>query len=162
MRIKVSLAPGAVLPSRATPGSVGYDLCAYLQDVPGLGDRPLFIEPGERQLVPTGVYLELPETVDALTRDGSRWAVSAQIRPRSGLALKHGVTVLNTPGTIDVDYRGEVGVLLVNLSDTPFLISGGDRVGQLVFNYIYLPNLELVEELSDSDRGSGGFGSTGV
>lgn len=160
MKVKIKLAPGAKMPTRATNGSVGYDLYANVF-------ANVNIEPGNRLLVPTGVYLELPPPHRAKrsrrNRPAGVWmGIEAQIRPRSGLALRHGVTVLNTPGTIDSDYRGELGVLLVNLGHDTFLISGGDRVGQVLFNYVYLPTLDLVEDLEGTPRGGGGFGSTGV
>lgn len=164
------------MPTRATGGSVGYDL--YMYDP----DGPVTLQPGSRALIRTGVYLELPEPErcrDGLGRPALR-VLTAEIRPRSGLALKHGVTVLNTPGTIDVDFRGELGVLLVNTC-TPspvgengegegvleyrtntYTINNGDRIAQLVFNYVMLPALELVEELDGTSRGSRGFGSSGV
>ena len=131
------------LPAYATPGSAGLDLPAAVAE-------DLVLAPGERALVPTGLTLALPDGFEA------------QVRPRSGLALKHGVTVLNSPGTIDADYRGEVGVLLVNLGQESFTISRGQRVAQMVIAAVAQGRLELVETLPDSSRGSGGFGSTGT
>jgi dUTP pyrophosphatase len=107
------------------------------------------LEPGERRLVPTGCALELPAGFEA------------QVRPRSGLALKHGVTVLNAPGTIDSDYRGEVGVILVNHGSEPFVIQRGERIAQLVLARVERLEWQVAEELGETDRGSGGFGSTG-
>lgn len=131
------------LPDYQSSGAAGLDLLAALP--PGL---TLVIEPGARDLVPTGLAMELP--------DGHE----AQVRPRSGLALRHGITVLNSPGTVDADYRGEVQVLLVNLGAEPFPIQRGDRIAQLVFARV--ERAVLVEEpLSESERGMGGFGSTG-
>ena len=131
------------LPSYATPGSAGLDLLAAL-------DSPLELVPGARALVPTGVAIALPEGYEA------------QLRPRSGLAVKHGVTVLNAPGTIDADYRGEVKAILINLGDRPFTLRRGDRIAQLVVAVCARATLETVETLDASERGSGGFGSTGV
>jgi len=110
------------------------------------------LNPGERQLVPTGLFIELPDNCEA------------QIRPRSGLAFKHGITVLNSPGTIDPDYRGEIKVLLVNLSNNPFTIEHGERIAQMViapFIQVQLQEVEGVEQLSSTERGAGGFGHSG-
>lgn len=131
------------LPSYQTPHAAGLDLLADVTE-------PLTLEPMERRLVPTGLSIELPEGFEA------------QVRPRSGLALKQGLTCLNTPGTIDADYRGEVGVLLVNLSREPSVIRRGDRVAQLVVAPVSHATLVEVDALSDTSRGAGGFGSTGV
>lgn len=130
------------VPEHATHGSAGMDLRAKL-------DVSVVLEPMKRMLVPTGIHLELPIGYEA------------QIRPRSGLALKHGITVLNTPATIDSDYRGDVGVILMNLSNEPFQISNGDRIAQMVIAKYEPSFLTVVETLSDTQRGEGGFGSTG-
>jgi dUTP pyrophosphatase len=130
------------LPAYATPLSAGMDLHAHL-------DAPLTLVPLQRALVPTGLSIELPEGTEA------------QIRPRSGLALKHGITCLNSPGTIDADYRGEVKVLLVNLSDTPFVIQPGERIAQMVVAHHARVEWQPVEALSTTLRGEGGFGHTG-
>jgi dUTP pyrophosphatase len=130
------------LPRYQTAGSAGLDLCAALE-------RPVLLAPGARQLVPTGLCLELPEGFEA------------QVRPRSGLALKHGVTVLNAPGTIDSDYRGEVGVVLINHGTAPFEIQPLQRIAQLVVAAVVRAELEVVEALSASERAAGGYGSTG-
>ena len=135
---------GLPLPAYATPGAAGLDLRAALPD------GPLRLEPGERLLVPTGLELELPDGTEG------------QVRPRSGLALRHGVTLLNTPGTIDADYRGEVGVILINHGSEAFTIQHGDRIAQLVVAAVLQAEIAEVEELSDTTRGSGGFGSTGL
>jgi dUTP pyrophosphatase len=136
------LRPSARLPARATPGAAGLDLCADL-------DAPLTLAPGQRALVPTGLAIALPSGHEG------------QVRPRSGLAVKHGVTVLNAPGTIDEDYRGEVKVALVNLGHEPFVIAAGDRVAQLVIAKVeHLPVTE-VDALDATERSAGGFGSTG-
>jgi len=129
-------------PTRATSGAAGYDLRAAV-------DAPVVLEPGGRALVPCGFALALP--------DG--W--EAQIRPRSGLALKAGVTVINSPGTVDPDYRGEVCVPLVNLGHTPFTVNRGDRVAQMVLARFEAPSFTLVDTLPPTARGTGGFGSTG-
>lgn len=131
------------LPAYATPQSAGMDLRANIED-------PITLRPLERRIVPTGLYIALPEGYEA------------QVRPRSGLALKHGITVLNSPGTIDSDYRGEIGVLLINLSDTPFVINAGERIAQMVVARHKKAELIEVEELDDTERGAGGYGHTGV
>lgn len=131
------------LPAYATPQSAGMDLRANIED-------PITLRPLERRIVPTGLYIALPEGYEA------------QVRPRSGLALKHGIMVLNSPGTIDSDYRGEIGVLLINLSDTPFVINAGERIAQMVVARHEQAELIEVEELDDTERGAGGYGHTGV
>lgn len=131
------------LPSYATAYSAGMDLRANL-------DAPIILSPGQRALIPTGLYLELPEGTEA------------QVRPRSGLAFKHGVTVLNSPGTIDADYRGEVGVLLINHGQDPFEVKDGERVAQLVIAPYLRAEWQEVADLSSSERGAGGFGHTGT
>lgn len=131
------------LPAYATPQSAGMDLRANIED-------PITLRPLERRIVPTGLYIALPEGYEA------------QVRPRSGLALKHGITVLNSPGTIDSDYRGEIGVLLINLSGTPFVINAGERIAQMVVTRHEQAELIEVEELDDTERGAGGYGHTGV
>ena len=131
------------LPAYATPQSAGMDLRANIED-------PITLRPLERRIVPTGLYIALPEGYEA------------QVRPRSGLALKHGITVLNSPGTIDSDYRGEIGVLLINLSDSPFVINAGERIAQMVVARHEQAELIEVEELDDTERGAGGYGHTGV
>lgn len=131
------------LPQYATTQSAGMDLRANISE-------PIVLRPMERRLIPTGLYIALPEGFEA------------QVRPRSGLALKHGLTVLNAPGTIDADYRGEVGVVLINLSDKDFVINDGERIAQMVIARYEQANLELVEELDETERGAGGYGHTGV
>ena len=130
------------LPHYATQGSAGLDLLAAT-------DTDIELAPGARMAVPTGIAIELP------------LGVEAQVRPRSGLAAKHGVTVLNSPGTVDADYRGEVNVLLINHGDTPFPIRRGERIAQMVIAPVVQAQLVPVTQLSTTDRGSGGFGSTG-
>ena len=131
------------LPQYATPQSAGMDLRADI-------DEPVELKPLERKLIPTGLRIALPEGYEA------------QLRPRSGLALKHGITVLNSPGTVDADYRGQVMVLLVNLSDTPIVINPGERIAQMVVARHEQVEFELVDTLPDSERGAGGYGHTGV
>ena len=130
------------LPAYATIDSAGVDLKAFL-------DKPLNLDPLERKIIATGIKLALPEGYEA------------QIRPRSGLAAKHGISILNSPGTIDSDYRGEIGVILVNLSNQVFTINRGDRIAQLVLTKYEKINWKIIEELPDTNRGIGGFGSTG-
>ena len=131
------------LPAYATPLSAGMDLRADITE-------PVVLQPLERRLFPTGLFIALPEGYEA------------QVRPRSGLALKHGITVLNTPGTIDADYRGEVGVLLVNLSQEPFTIEPGERIAQMVIARHEQVTFQLVDALDETERGAGGYGHTGV
>ncbi|OYP66156.1 dUTP diphosphatase [Prevotella sp. P5-64] len=130
------------LPAYATSQSAGMDLRANI-------DESIVLHPMERRLVPTGLHIALPQGFEA------------QIRPRSGLALKHGITVLNTPGTIDADYRGELMVLLINFSDTDFVINDGERIAQMVVARHEQIEFQLVDELDDTERGAGGFGHTG-
>jgi len=130
------------LPAYATAGSSGMDIRANLE-------TSMQLKPLQRGLVPTGLFLEIPNGYEA------------QVRPRSGLAIKQGITCLNTPGTIDADYRGELKVILINLSDQEQSIENGDRIAQLVFQQVEKVALELVEVLADTERGEGGFGHTG-
>lgn len=143
MKIKVVNKGHQPLPEYATPQSAGMDLRANI-------DSPITLKPLARQLVPTGLYIALPAGFEA------------QIRPRSGLALKHGITVLNTPGTIDADYRGELMVLLVNFSDTDFVINDGERIAQMVIARHEQGTFEPVDILDETERGAGGYGHTGV
>lgn len=142
MKIKIVNRSHHALPQYATALSAGLDLRANLEE-------GITLQPMERRLVPTGLSIALPEGYEA------------QVRPRSGLALKHGITLLNTPGTIDADYRGEIGVIMVNLSDTPFNIADGDRIAQLVIAHYEQAEWEAVEALDSTERGDGGFGHTG-
>lgn len=142
MKIKIVNRSHHALPQYATALSAGLDLRANLEE-------DITLQPMERRLVPTGLSIALPEGYEA------------QVRPRSGLALKHGITLLNTPGTIDADYRGEIGVIIVNLSDTPFNIADGDRIAQLVIARYEQAEWEAVEALDSTERGDGGFGHTG-
>jgi len=146
MRVRIQRLAAArdlPLPSPASPGSSGFDLRAALPETAVLG-------PGERLLVPTGLVLEIP----------SGW--EGQVRPRSGLALRHGIGVVNAPGTIDSDYRGELAVILINLGTAPFPIQRGDRIAQLVIAPVARIEWEEAESLGESERGAGGFGSSGV
>lgn len=142
MNVKIINNGRCPLPSYETSGAAGMDVRASL-------DGAISLAPGERKLVPTGLYLEIPKGLEC------------QVRPRSGLALKKGITVLNTPGTIDSDYRGEVGVILINLSNELFTIEPQDRIAQLVFCPVVQVTLIETDALESSARGTGGFGSTG-
>ena len=143
MKIRIINHSRHPLPQYATPLSAGVDLRANL-------DAPVILPPMGRCLVPTGLRIALPASYEA------------QVRPRSGLALKHGITLLNTPGTIDADYRGEIGVIMANLSAEPFTIADGDRIAQLVVARHETAEWEAVETLDDTERGEGGFGHSGV
>lgn len=142
---RLAHAEGLPLPAYATPAAAGVDLVAAVAD-----GAPLRLEPGARVLVPTGLVLELPAGFEG------------QVRPRSGMALRHGITVLNSPGTIDADYRGEIGVILVNLGDKAFEVARGDRIAQLVLARVAEVRFVEVSRLGLSARGEGGFGSTGT
>ena len=142
MKISVINRSKHALPEHKTNGSAGVDLTASL-------DEPIALEPGGIKLVKTGLFIAVPEGYEA------------QVRPRSGLALKHGITVLNTPGTIDADYRGEVGVILINHGKETFVINDGERIAQMVIAKHEMVEWQTVEELAETERGTGGFGSTG-
>jgi dUTP pyrophosphatase len=143
MEIKIINKSGHDLPRYETDLSAGVDLRANI-------DEAITLAPLQRQLIKTGLFMALPKGYEA------------QVRPRSGLALKKGITVLNTPGTIDADYRGEIGVILVNLSQEPFTVENGERIAQMVIAKCEQANFIAVEELDETDRGAGGFGSTGT
>ena len=143
IEIKIINQSANPLPEYATSGSSGMDIRASLTET-------IFLEPLERQLIPTGLFAEIPEGYEI------------QIRPRSGLAFKQGITCLNTPGTIDSDYRGEIKVLLINLSNEKQAIQPGDRIAQIVVAQVEKANLIAVEIIDETERGAGGFGSTGV
>ncbi|MEJ8770196.1 dUTP diphosphatase [Prevotella sp. HCN-7019] len=143
IKIKVVNKGNQQLPEYATPLSAGMDLRANIGE-------DIVLRPMERRIVPTGLYIALPAGYEA------------QVRPRSGLALKHGITVLNSPGTIDADYRGEIGVLLINLSDKDFVITDGERIAQMVIARHEQGEFEIVDELDTTERGEGGYGHTGV
>jgi len=140
---KLKNSDGLPVPHYQTEHSAGVDLYAAL-------DEDMVIGPGRWKLVPTGIAVAIPEGFEG------------QVRPRSGLALKHGIGMLNSPGTIDADYRGEIGVILFNFSDTPFAVHRGDRIAQMVISKLERARFEQVETLSSTARGSGGFGHTGV
>lgn len=142
MKVKVINRSHHPLPAYATAASAGLDLRANL-------DGPVTLKPLERRLIPTGLYIALPQGYEA------------QIRPRSGLALKHGISLLNTPGTIDADYRGEIGVILVNISNEPFEVRDGERIAQMVIARYEQVEWEPAESLDATERGAGGFGHTG-
>ncbi len=143
-RIEVHIAKkeGAQIPDYATGASSGVDLRAFIES-------PVILKPLERFLVPTGIFIGIPDGYEA------------EVRPRSGMAVKHGITVLNTPGTIDADYRGEVKVILINLGEEPFTINNGDRIAQMIFKKVARVDWKVVESLTETQRGKGGFGSTG-
>lgn len=140
--VRFAARPGALAPEYQTPGAAGADLRARV-------DAPIELLPGRRALVPTGISIELPIGYEA------------QVRPRSGLAAKFGVTCLNSPGTIDGDYRGEIGVILINFGHEPFVVDDGDRIAQLVVSPVARAVFERSEGLTGTERGGGGFGSTG-
>lgn len=143
MQVKIINHSKHALPAYETQSSAGMDVRANL-------DEPITLKPLERTLIKTGLFMEIPAGYEC------------QVRPRSGLAFKKGITVLNSPGTIDADYRGEVGVILINLSNEPFVIEDGERIAQLVFAQVEQAELNLSIELTETERGAGGFGSTGV
>lgn len=143
VKIKIVNRGRQQLPAYATELSAGMDLRANI-------DESITLNPMERRIIPTGLYIALPPGYEA------------QVRPRSGLALKHGITVLNSPGTIDADYRGEIGVLLVNLSNEPFVITEGERIAQMVIARHEQGQFEEVDQLDQTERGEGGYGHTGV
>ena len=143
LEVKCVISPGAVLPSYKTKGAAGADICACIE-------TDVVIRVGERVMVPTGLFFEIPQGYEV------------QVRPRSGLAVKNGVTCLNTPGTIDSDYRGEVKVILINLGQKPFTVKNGDRIAQIVVSPVEQASFCKVDVLSSTERGEGGFGSTGV
>lgn len=143
VKIKIVNKGKQPLPKYETAQSAGMDLRANIE-------KPILLKSLDRKLIPTGLHIALPEGYEA------------QIRPRSGLAIKHGITCLNTPGTIDADYRGDVGVILVNLSHDDFVVQPGERIAQMIINKFEQAEFELVEELDETERGEGGFGHTGT
>lgn len=142
IEIKCVASEGAVIPEYKTSGAAGADICAFLSE-------PVIIKKGSRAMIPTGLFFSIPQGYEI------------QVRPRSGLAAKNGVTVLNTPGTIDSDYRGEVKVILVNLGDEDFEVKNGERIAQIVVAPVTIGVFEHVSSLDETERGAGGFGSTG-
>ena len=143
MKLKIVNTSDNPLPEYETTGSAGVDLRAQLQE-------PVMLKPLQRALIPTGLYIEVPDGYEA------------QVRPRSGLALKKGVTVLNSPGTIDSDYRGEIKVIMINLSNETTVINTGERIAQLIISKFEKVQFKEVDELNETERGEGGFGHTGV
>ena len=143
LKVYVLKKEGAKLPQYATEAASGMDLYAFVE-------APVTIMPMERALIPTGIFLGIPRGYEG------------EIRPRSGLALRYGITVLNTPGTIDSDYRGEIKVILINLGVKPFTVNNGDRIAQIVFKSTARVEFDIVSSLPESIRGEGGFGSTGI
>ncbi len=143
MKVKIIKNNPFKLPEYETKGSAGVDLQAYVEN-------PVVLKPMERALIPTGIFIEIPEGYEA------------QVRARSGLAIKHGISLVNGIGTIDSDYRGEIKVILINLGEKEFIINSGDRIAQMVFIKHEQADFELTEELNDTERGAGGFGHTGV
>jgi dUTP pyrophosphatase len=141
--VKIHMRQGALMPEYQSHGASGADLCAFI-------DEPYTLRPGETALIPTGIAIELP------------YGYEAQIRPRSGLAIKHGITLLNTPGTVDSDYRGEIKIIITNCGRNDFVITNGMRIAQMVFNKIYRGNFIIAESLSETERNDGGFGHSGV
>lgn len=143
LKVKIINKSGNPLPAYETPSSAGMDVRAYI-------DSPITIEPMQRVLVPTGLRVQLPQGYEM------------QIRPRSGMALKHGITLANSPGTVDADYRGEIGIIVINLSDKPFVINDGERICQMVITRYSHVEWEQVDRIDETVRGDGGFGHTGV
>lgn len=143
LEIKFVSKPGVKIPEYRTSGSAGCDVCAFLEE-------EIVLKAGKRAAIPTGLFVSIPEGYEI------------QVRPRSGLSLKNGITVLNSPGTIDSDYRGEICVILINLGDEDFVIRNGDRIAQLVISSVTQGVFVRTESLDSTERGSGGFGSTGV
>jgi dUTP pyrophosphatase len=143
MKIKIVNKSKHPLPQYATAGAAGVDLRANI-------DAPITLVPGERKLIPTGIYIGLPDGYEA------------QVRPRSGLALKHGISVCNTPGTIDPDYSGQIGVVLINHGQENFIVNDGERIAQMIISKFERAEWDVVEELDETERGEGGYGHTGV
>src|SRR5208283_903922 len=141
--VKIHAQPGSKIPEYQSKGASGADICALL-------DEPVTLKPGDTALISTGISVEIPEGYEA------------QIRPRSGLAIKHGITLLNTPGTIDSDYRGEIKIIVTNLGKDDFIITGGMRIAQMIFSKTYRGHFIVSDDLSRTTRNSGGFGHSGV
>ena len=143
IEVKLVAQNGAVVPSYKTDGAAGADVCAFLTE-------PVTIAPGSFAMIPTGLFFEIPQGYEI------------QVRPRSGLAAKNGITVLNTPGTIDSDYRGELKIILINLGSSAFVVNNGERIAQIIVSPVTVADFKLTDSLSDTVRGEKGFGSTGV
>ena len=144
LKVKIINKSHHPLPAYATPGSAGMDVRAFLPEA------PVVLQPMQRALIPTGLYMQLPQGYEC------------QIRPRSGLALKHGISLVNSPGTVDADYRGEIGVIMINLSNEPFTVNDGERICQMVIKEYTRVEWEPVERIDTTERGDGGFGHSGV
>lgn len=143
IEVKCIASQGAIIPSYKTEGAAGADVCALV-------DEPLTIQPGTFAMIPTGLFFEIPQGYEI------------QVRPRSGLAAKYGITVLNTPGTIDSDYRGELKIILINLGKDAFVVNNGERIAQIIVSPVTLADFTITDSLSVTNRGEKGFGSTGV
>lgn len=143
INVKCIAKQGAIIPEYKTLGAAGADVCAFLE-------KSINIPSGKFMMIPTGLFFEIPEGYEI------------QVRPRSGLAAKNGITVLNTPGTIDSDYRGELKIILINHGENDFIVNSGDRIAQIIISPVTQANFEMVKELSETERGKDGFGSTGV
>ena len=143
IEVKLVTSEGAVIPSYKTEGAAGADVCALLSE-------PVTIQPGAFAMIPTGLFFEIPQGYEI------------QVRPRSGLAAKNGITVLNTPGTIDSDYRGELKIILINLGSSAFVVNNGERIAQIIVSPVTVADFKITDSLSDTERGEKGFGSTGV
>ena len=143
IEVKLVAQQGAVVPAYKTEGAAGADVCAFLKE-------PVTIAPGSFVMIPTGLFFEIPQGYEI------------QVRPRSGLAAKNGITVLNTPGTIDSDYRGELKIILINLGNSDFIVNNGDRIAQIIVSPVTVADFKFTDSLSDTQRGEKGFGSTGV
>ena len=143
IEVKLVAQQGAVVPAYKTEGAAGADVCAFLKE-------PVTIAPGSFAMIPTGLFFEIPQGYEI------------QVRPRSGLAAKNGITVLNTPGTIDSDYRGELKIILINLGNSDFIVNNGDRIAQIIVSPVTVADFKFTDSLSDTQRGEKGFGSTGV
>lgn len=143
IEVKVVASQGAVVPVYKTEGAAGADVCAFVTET-------VTIEPGTFAMIPTGLFFEIPQGYEI------------QVRPRSGLAAKNGITVLNTPGTIDSDYRGELKIILINLGKQAFVVNNGERIAQIIVSPVTVADFKITDSLSDTQRGEKGFGSTGV
>ena len=143
IEVKVVAQQGAVVPCYKTEGAAGADVCAFIKE-------SVTIQPGTFAMIPTGLFFEIPQGYEI------------QVRPRSGLAAKNGITVLNTPGTIDSDYRGELKIILINLGNSDFIVNNGERIAQIIVSPVTVADFKLTDSLSDTQRGEKGFGSTGV
>jgi len=142
IKLKILTENGVILPQYMTEEAAGMDVCAYIEN-------EIILEPMKRAIIPTGIKMEIP------------FGYEIQVRPRSGLAAKYGITLLNTPGTIDSDYRGEIKIILINLGENSYTINNGERIAQLVLKKVYRAEIEIIDKLNDTKRNEGGFGHTG-